>query len=111
MAIVDNHDIGLITTEDTFRIRVGEDESEEIGFGEGPLVYDAPNGKTYIAHIDIPEGADESGDIDSLLGEGLVFELVNTGAEQEDEGEGDDDDGDGGETVPIGGVEDEEPAA
>ena len=108
MSIVNKRDVGLVLGGDFYQIRVGDQLSEEMGIGEGPLVFEC-GGKVYAAHIDTADGGGETEGVDSLLGEGFVFELIDTGAEVEEDDDDDGGDDDGGEEVEV--VVDEEKAA
>lgn len=97
-------DVGLILSDDGYSIRVGEETSEVIGFGEGPLTFEC-NGEQYIAHVDLPEGKEAASEVESCIdADGWVFRLVDTGAEPEEDEGGDDD---GGEEVVVEAGEEE----
>ena len=88
-------DIRLITVPEGYKLALGEDESELVGFGE-PLEWQATNGKTYLAFVDLPEGTvEEAENVESLL-DSWVYEVKPLPhVEPEDvDGEGDGDEGD-----------------
>jgi hypothetical protein len=53
------------------------------------------DGVTYVADVDLPDGADASTELESRIdADGWVFKLIDTGAEPEEEDGDSDDDGD-----------------
>ena len=91
-------DVRLLTVPDGYKLALGDDESELVPFGE-PLEWEAPNGKKYLAFVDLPEGAgDEAQNVESLLPswvyEAKALEHVEPEDEEEDDEDDDEDDGD-----------------
>ena len=84
-------DVRLLTCPDGYKLGLGDDTSELVSFGE-PLEWEAPNGKTYLAFADLPDGKDEAENVESLLPSWVYEVKPLTHVEPEDEG-----DGDGGE--------------
>jgi hypothetical protein len=84
------------TTDSGYRIAVGDDVSAEFDFGEG-AEWEAPNGKRYIAFVDLPDGAEEGDAVESEF-EYWLYECMPVAGEVEEMesfGEdGEDDDGD-----------------
>jgi hypothetical protein len=91
--------VGLKIYDEGYAIRVGEEVSDEASFGED-IVFQAADGKTYIAHVDLPEGSDESNDVETCLPDGWVAVVVDD-AEPEDDDGGDGGGDDGGEEVEV----------
>ena len=108
-------DVRLVTVPDGYKLALGDDESELVLFGD-PLEWEAPNGKRYLAFVDLPEGADEEAEnVESLLPswvyEAKPLEHVEP-EDEEDEGDGEDDEDEGeGDEVPDGADEVESPSA
>ncbi len=79
-----------------YRIRCGADFSEHAVLGEG-LEWSAPNGKTYLAYVDVEGGADQGDGVESAF-EHYVYEVrpvVEADIEEVEGEEGDEgDDGD-----------------
>lgn len=76
-----------------YRIRQGTAFSEVSDFGD-PVEWKAPNGKTYIAFFDLPEGEDDVAEVETPF-EVNVYEAKGCPGEVEEvefEGEEDDDD-------------------
>ncbi len=83
-------DIRLLTCPEGYKLALGEDESELVDFGD-PLQWEAPNGKTYLAFVDLPEGAgDEAENVESLLPtwvyEAKALEHVEPEDDEDEEG-------------------------
>jgi hypothetical protein len=100
-------DVRLLTVPDGYKLCLGEDESELVPFGE-PLEWEAPNGKKYLAFVDLPEGAgDEAQNVESLLPswvyEAKALEHVEPEDEEDDEGDEDDEDDDGDDVPEVEG--------
>lgn len=101
MAIVGG-DARIQTCETGWRIAVGEDVSAEFDFGEGGE-FAAPNGKRYLGLVDLPDGGDESSEVESGF-EYWLYEVTPLTAEPEElesfdvegeDGDEDEDDADG----------------
>lgn len=92
-------DVRLLTTPEGYKLTLGDGESELVDFGE-PLQWEATNGKTYLAFVDLPEGAgEEAENVESLL-DSWVYEakplsqVEPEDEEVEEEEEDDEDEGD-----------------
>lgn len=97
-------DIRLLTCPEGYKLALGEDESDLVDFGE-PLEWEAGNGKTYLAFVDLPEGAgDEAENVESLLAS-WVYEVKAldhvdpVDSEEEDDGDEDDEGTEGADEV------------
>ncbi len=96
-------DVRLLTCPEGYKLGLGDDTSELVEFGE-PLEWEAPNGKTYLAFADLPDGKDEAENVESLL-PSWVYEVKplahvepeDEGDEGDEEDEGDAEDGEGDE--------------
>lgn len=86
--------VGLQVLSDGYRIRVGEEASEVVSFGE-PAEFEC-GGKLYIAYASLP--GESSTEIEGLEA-GWVFEASDTGAEIEEADEEEDEDGEESEEV------------
>jgi hypothetical protein len=107
MALV--NDVAVQLGGSGYRIRQGTAFSEVSDFGE-PVEWKAPNGKTYIAFFDLPDGEDDVSAVETPF-EVNVYEVkaipgeieeVEFEGDEDEEDEGDDsddgsDDGDEGE--------------
>lgn len=81
-------DVKLITTEEGYLLEVSGERSEVMDYGE-PLEF-----KGYLAHVDLPEGKDESEDVENVLPEAWVYKvspLSDVEPEEDDEDDDDDD--------------------
>lgn len=93
-------DVMIQLGESGYRIRQGTATSDEVILGE-PIEWRAPNGKTYLACIDLPDGSEEASEVESMF-EHYVYEvrpvvdadIEEVELEEDEEGEGD---GDGDE--------------
>ena len=93
-------DVRLLTVPDGYKLALGDDESELVPFGE-PLEWEAPNGKKYLAFVDLPEGADEEAEnVESLLPSWVYEAKALEHVEPEDEEDDEDDEDDDGDDVP-----------
>jgi len=99
----------IVTSEDGYSLRVGDEMSDEVPFGQ-PLEAEL-GGQRWLALIDLPEGADESSETETVL-EYWLYKVVPVSDddlefEEDEEGDGeeepveimvpgheDDDDGD-----------------
>jgi len=106
-------DVRLITCPDGYKLALDTDESGLVGFGE-PLEWQATNGKTYLAFVDLPEGTEEEAEnVESLL-DSWVYEvrpLAHVEPEDEDGDDDEDDDQDDDEDQVPGADEVETPSA
>lgn len=108
MAILEGGTAKIQTCETGWRIAVGQDVSAEFDFGEGGE-FEAPNGKRYLAFVDLPGDGDEAQEVESAFDYWLYevtpidvepeeldsFDVEGEpadGGEDEDEDEDDDDD-------------------
>lgn len=86
-------DVRLLTSPEGYQLALGEEKSDLVDFGE-PLEWEAPNGKRYLAYVDLPEGKEEAENVESEL-DSWVYEvkpLSHVEPEDAEEGEGDQDD-------------------
>lgn len=98
-------DVKLLLLPDGYKLSLEGKESGLVEFGE-PLEWDAPNGKRYLAYVDLPEGADEEADNAESCLDQWVYEVKPLshvepedvgGDEDEDEDEDEDDEDEGDE--------------
>lgn len=78
-----------------YRIRCGTDYSETAVLGEG-LEWKAPNGKLYLAYVDVEGGQEEGEGVESAF-EHYVYEVRPVPDADVEEVEGEDGDGDEGD--------------
>ena len=72
----------LQTTDDGYRIAVGEDTSAVFDFGTA-AEFVAPDGRRFIAYVDLPEGGDESDEVESVF-EYWLYEATPVDGEPEE---------------------------
>ena len=70
------------TTDGAYRIAVGEDVSAEFDFGE-VAEWEAPGGKRYLALVDLPDGGDESDEVETKF-EYWLYEVTPIDSEPEE---------------------------
>lgn len=88
-------DVRLLTCPDGYKLGLGDDTSDLVDFGE-PLEWEAPNGKRYLAFVDLPvDAGEEAENVESQL-DSWVYEVKPLAhvEPEDDEGEGGGSDGD-----------------
>lgn len=105
MAILTKGNPRVQTSEDGYKIAVGDETSAEFDFGT-PAEHVTPDGRRFIALVDLPEGATEGAEVESQF-EYWLYEATPIDTEPE-EVDGDGDDEDEEEGVEGGELEDEE---
>lgn len=89
----------IVTTTDGYYLKVDKEESDVVPFGE-PLEVEL-GGERWLCMVDLPDGADEAAETESVLDSWLYKVEPMAETEFEFEEEDDEDDVDGEEPVEI----------
>jgi len=88
----------IVTATDGYYLKVGSEESDVVPFGE-PLEVEL-GGERWLCMVDLPEGADEAAETESVL-DSWLYKVVPMAETEFEFEEDDDEDADGEEPVEI----------